>query len=89
MNELLGDIRPFDVLVDAIENVACRLHWECGDYWAIAMWGDGRNARSDAKGDIFEAAQLIHHGVYVVGVSYLRVENGFGVVKYNEHLLRG
>ena len=89
LNELPGNIRPPAVLVDAIEDVARRLHWERGDYWSIAMWGDGRNARSDAEADVFEPAQLVHHSVYVLGVSDLRVENGFGIVEDDEHLLGG
>ena len=53
------------------------------------MWGNTRNAGGDAKANVFEATQLLHHGVYVLGVSSLRVKNGFGVIEDDEYFLGG
>ena len=55
----------------------------------MAARGDRRNSGGDAKANVLEAAQLLYHGIYFPGLSSLRVENGFCVVKDKEHFLRG
>ena len=51
--------------------------------------GYRRDPGGDAKANISEPAQLLHHGVYVPGISSLRIENGFCVIEDEEHFLGG
>ena len=53
------------------------------------MWGDGGDAGSNAKANVAEPTQLLHHGIHLPGIWSLRVKNGFGVIEDQNHLVRG
>ena len=77
------------MIVDAIEDFACRLHRQRRDDRAFAVRGDSEDARGNTKADVIETTQLLDCGVYLAGISSLRVENGFGVIEENDRFLRG
>ena len=55
----------------------------------MTAWGDRRNPGGDAKANVLEAAQLLYYSVYVLGISSLRIKNGFCVIEDEEHFLGG
>jgi len=89
LEKVADNIRPPTVAVDAVEDIACRLHRQCGDYRPLAVSGDSCDPGSDAKTNVVEPAQLLHHGINLPSIRSLRVENRFGVVEDYNHLLGG
>ena len=89
LEKVVDGIRPPTITVDAVENVTCGLHRQCGDLRALAVWGDCRNTGSDTDAYFFELTQFVHQGMDIFGAWCFRVENGLGVVKDFEHLLGG
>ena len=89
LEKIVDDIRPPAVIVYAVEDVACRLHRQCGDRWTLAVSGDSRDTGSDAKANVVELAQLLYHGINLLSIRSLRVQNRFGVVADYDHLLGG
>jgi hypothetical protein len=61
--DVVDSDRMFAVLVDAIERVACGLHRQCWDLEDLTVGRDGGDAGGDAKTDVAELSQLLHHGV--------------------------
>ena len=53
------------------------------------MPGDRRDAGSDKEIYCFELAQFVHRRIDLLGIRSLRVQDGFGVVEDDEHLLEG
>ena len=47
--EVTDDVGPSAVIVDAVEDVACRLHRQYGDDWTLAVSGGSGNLRGDAE----------------------------------------
>jgi hypothetical protein len=47
--KVVDDIGPLAVAVDAVEDIACRLHRQRGDFRTLAVPGDGCDAGSDAE----------------------------------------
>ena len=86
-DKVVDDVRPPAVAVDAVEDVARRFRRQCRDFWTLAVVGNGGNTGSDAEGHGCELTQLVHHGVDLLGVGPLGVEDGLGVIEDYEHLL--
>lgn len=72
-----------------MKDVACRLYRQCGNGWTLAMWGNNGDASGNAKTYVVESTQLLHHRVYLPGVSSMRVENELCVIEEQSHLVRG
>ena len=72
--------------VDGVEDVACRLDRQCGDFRTLAVPGNGCNSGSDAEGHRFDLTQFIHYAVDLSGVYPMGVEDGLGVIEDYEHL---
>ena len=89
MEEVVDDIRPLAVAVNAVEDVACRLHRQCGDSRTLAVAGDCCNARSNTVGYGIEPAQFIHQSIDLPAIRSSRVENKLCVVEDHENLPGG
>jgi len=86
LQDLIDQNRLFDILVYAIEGAASSLHRQCWDLESLVVGRDGRNARRDAKTNVVEATQLLHHLVYLPSPWSLRIENEFGVIEKQDHV---
>ena len=51
---------------------------QSGDYWTLAVSGDGGDARGDALTYGLELAQLLRNGIYLPSARSLRVEDRNG-----------
>jgi hypothetical protein len=89
LEKVIDDAGPSVITVDVIEDIACGLHRQCGDFRALAAWGECCYARSDEKAYGFELAQFIYHRINLVGIWSFGIENGFCVVEDYEGLLGG
>ena len=69
------------MVIDAVEDLTCRLNRQRGDDWTSAVGRNGENPGGDAKADVVEPTQLLDHGVYLARVGSLRVENRFGIIE--------
>ena len=87
--DAIDRIRLSPVLADLIERVACSFHRQGQDVQSLAGGGDGGGPRRDTGTDVAELAQLLHHGVDLLGVHPSCVENGFGIIEEHDHLRRG
>ena len=85
--EIVYDAGPPAIAIDAVEGIACGLHRQSGDFWALATLGDSRDAGSDEETYGWEPGQFIHHGAYFLSVRSLGIENGLGVVEDYENIL--
>ena len=89
LNQVTDDFGPPAVVVDVVEDVACRLPRQLVDHWALAEWGGHRDARSDADADRSDLTQFVHHLVYLLCIRPLRIEDGLDVVQDDKYLLGG
>ena len=76
----VDDVGPLVVPIDTVEDVAGRLHRQCGDLQTFAVRGGRRDTGSDTDAYCFELAQFIHRRIDFLGICSLGVKNGFGVV---------
>jgi len=77
------------VLVDVVKDFTRRFHRQRVDCQTTAIGWNGGDAGGDADADVVEVAQLLHHGVYLLGVGSLRIKDGLGVIEEQENILRG
>ena len=77
------------IAVDVVEDVACGLHRQRGDFRASAAWRDCFDTGSDTEADCFELAEFFHHRIDLLGVCSFWVKNRLGVVEDKEDLLGG
>ena len=84
--DVVNQIGPSAVLVDMIEGVGCSLRWQCGDVEDLAIGRDGGDAGSDAKINVVEPTQFLHHGIDLLSACPLRVENRLRIVKNYDHI---
>ena len=61
--DFVDRIRPFAVLVDSIERVACPFNRQRWDLEGLAARRDGGDAGGYANADVVELGQLVHDGV--------------------------
>ena len=87
MKKVVDDAGPLGVTVDMVEDVACGLHRQRGDFRTLAARGDCCDTGSDKNAYFLEPTQLIHHRIDLLGTRSFRVENGLDVVKDYERLL--
>jgi len=83
--KVVDGVGPTAVVIDAVEDVACRLHRQCGDDRTLAVSGDRGDARGDEKTHGLELAQLLHYREYLLSARSLRIEDGFGIVEDEDH----
>ena len=89
VEKVVDDAGPPAVTVDAVEDIACSFDRQCGDFRTFATWGNGPDTGSDTEARCFGLAQFKHHGIDLIGTYSFGVENGFGVVEDDEHILGG
>ena len=73
------------VLINAKEGVAGGIHRQRRDVESLAIRRDRGDTGCDTKTNVVELAQLLHHGVDLLGVHSLRIKNGFCIVEDDEH----
>jgi hypothetical protein len=77
------------VTINAVKDITCCLHRQCGDLRTLAAWGDHCDTGCDTEAYRFELAQFIHQGIDLRCTCFFGVENGLGVVEDYEHVLGG
>ena len=87
LQDVIDQIGSFAMLVDAIECVTCSLHRQCWDIESLAVRRDGGDTGGDAKTNVVEPTQFVHNGIDLLPARPLQIENGFGIVEGDEHLL--
>ena len=76
----------FVVMIYIIEGAACGLHWQCGDVKNLGVGRNGGDPGSDVKTNVVELTQFLHHGIELLGVYSLQVEDVFSTVEDYDHL---
>ena len=89
LDKVIDDAGPPAIAVNAVEDVACGLHGQRGDFWALAVRRDGSDTGCDKQAYRFELAKFIHHGIYLLGIRSYGVEDRLGVIKNYEYLFGG
>ena len=89
LEKVVDDAGPPMIAVDTVEDITCRLHRQRGDFRTLAARGYRRDAGCDKEAYCFKLAQFVYHRIYILCACSFRVENGFGVVEDDEHLLGG
>ena len=84
--KVVDNIGPTAVVTDGVEDVARRLHRQCGNGWTFAVPGDSGDTGGDAKTYVLDLAQLLHYGKYLPSARSLRIEDGFGIIQDKDHL---
>ena len=85
--EKVGDNLRLLAIVNAVEDVACCLNSQCGEYRAFAVSGNGCGAGSNTKAYRLELTQFLHYGTDLPSIRSLCVENGFRAIENYKHLL--
>jgi hypothetical protein len=89
LKKMVYDTRPLAIIVYAVEDVACGLHRQRGEFQPRAVWGNSGDLGGDANTDVAGVPQLLHHCLYFPGVVSLGVQNRLGVVEDNKHFPGG
>ena len=54
LEEIVDGPGPIAIAVDAVEDVACCLHRQCGDFKPLAVWGDIEYTGGDTEANVSE-----------------------------------
>lgn len=87
--KVVDNHRLLAVVVNAVEDIACRSHRQRGYSGALAAPGDSCDTGSDTNADRLELAQFIHHGEDLSGICSVGINDSLDIIKYYEDLPGG
>jgi len=88
LQDLVDEIGPFAVLVYSTEGVPCGLNQQRWYVERLAVRRNSGNPRSDAKADVVELTQPLHHSVDLLGIHPLGIKDRLRIVEDYEDLFR-
>jgi hypothetical protein len=86
---VVNDVGPSVVTVDAVEDIARRFHRQRIDPWAFTVSGNCRDSGNDKETYRLELTQLVNDSADFPSICSLGLENRLGVVEDYEHFVRG
>ena len=85
--DVVHEIGPFPTFVYPVEGIAGSLDRQCRYVDSLTIGRNGGDTGSDAKANVSELTQLLHHSIDCPGIRPLRIKDGLGIIEYYEDLL--